>query len=158
MFGELNGLPVHALVVHSVVIFAPVSALIAIAFLVPGWRRVLRWPLLVTALIATGSAFVAKESGERLMENIRDQLEGNPAGRLVDEHQELGERLFLVLLAFLAVAVIAVALASMDRAVLGHVGAVVVAIVAIAVGVLTVQTGERGTEAVWNPTGTVDYK
>lgn len=157
MFGEFHGLPVHALVVHSVVVFAPLSALIAIAFLVPKWRRVLRWPLLVASAIAAGSAYVAMESGKKLKDNIRDQLQGNPTGKIVDEHEQLGQRLFWVLLVFFVVAVIAVALSSMDRALVAHLGAVVVTVVAIAVGVLTYQTGEKGSEAVWNPTGTIDY-
>ena len=70
MFGEFSGLPVHALVVHAAVVFAPLAATAGIAFLVPTWRRALRWPLVVLAAIAVVTVFVAKESGKVLNEHL----------------------------------------------------------------------------------------
>ncbi|MGH3425110.1 MAG: DUF2231 domain-containing protein [Nocardioidaceae bacterium] len=157
MFSEIDGLPVHTLVVHAVVVLAPVSALLALGYLVPAWRRALRWPLLVTAVCAAGSAFVARESGEHLKAALADQLAGNATGELVAEHEQLGKRLFIALVVFAGLAVVVVVLARVDRAALVHTGAVLLAVAAIVVGVLTYQTGEKGARAVWNPTGTVDY-
>ena len=42
---EINGLPLHPLVVHAAVIFGPLAALAALAYLVPRWRLRLRWPM-----------------------------------------------------------------------------------------------------------------
>ena len=52
---EINGLPLHPLVVHAAVIFGPIAALTALAFLVPRWRLRLRWPMVGLALVATAS-------------------------------------------------------------------------------------------------------
>ncbi len=142
MFADFNGLPLHPLVIHVVVVFAPLATMLAVAHLVPAWRPVLRWLVAGTASIAAVSAFVAKESGETLKDVIEDQLESGPAGRLVEEHEELGEKLFIALLVFAA---------------LGHIAAMVLVLAGIVVGVLTFQTGEKGSDAVWNPTGEVDY-
>lgn len=158
MFGEFNGLPVHALVVHAVVIFAPLAALAGIAFLVPKWRHALRWPLVVLAAIATASAFVAKESGEILKEALGDQLTGNVTGDLVERHQELADKLWIALLVLFALAIIAVVTHS--RTASGPIGfllALIVTVAALAVLVLTAQTGELGSKARWNPDGSFDY-
>ena len=47
---EINGLPLHPLVVHAAVIFGPLAAVAALAFLVPRWRDRLRWPMVVLAV------------------------------------------------------------------------------------------------------------
>lgn len=157
MFTQIGGLPVHVLVVHAVVVLAPVSALLALAYLVPRWRRAVRWPMVVTAVVAAAAAFVAKESGQHLRDALGPQLEGTAAGRVVASHERFGDRLFLALLVFAGLAFLVVASAWIDRAALVHAGAVLLAVAAIVVGVLTYQTGERGARAVWNPAGTVDY-
>lgn len=158
MFGEFNGLPVHALVVHAVVIFAPLAALAGIAFLVPKWRHALRWPLVVLAAIATASAFVAKESGEILKEALGDQLTGNVTGDLVERHQELADKLWIALLVLFALAIIAVVTHSRTASgLIGFLLALIVTVAALAVLVLTAQTGELGSKARWNPDGSFDY-
>ena len=134
MFGEFNGLPVHALVVHAVVIFAPLAA------------------------IAAATAFVAKESGEVLKDALGDQLTGNATGDLVERHQELAEKLWTALLVLFALAIIVAA--AQPRTGSGAISlllALIVTIVAVAVLVLTVQTGELGSKARWNPDGSFDY-
>ncbi|MFY0406348.1 DUF2231 domain-containing protein [Solicola sp. PLA-1-18] len=157
MFDQLDGLPLHPLVVHAVVVLAPLAALLSVAHLVSRWRRALRWPIAAIAVVATISAWVATQSGEALERAISSQLEGNPTGELVDEHARLGDRLFIALIVLSVVAVLVVAASRLDRAVVGHLLAVVLAVVAIGVGVLTYQVGDKGARAVWNPTGSVDY-
>jgi len=157
MFADFNGLPLHPLVIHVVVVFAPLATMLAVAHLVPAWRPVLRWLVAGTASIAAVSAFVAKESGETLKDVIEDQLESGPAGRLVEEHEELGEKLFIALLVFAALALVVLAVRALHEGVLGHIAAIVLVLAGIVVGVLTFQTGEKGSDAVWNPTGEVDY-
>ena len=62
MFDLVNGLPVHPLVVHAVVVLVPLTALIAVLFLVPRFRRSLRWPMVVLALVSLASAALAAET------------------------------------------------------------------------------------------------
>ena len=52
---EINGLPLHPLVVHAAVIFGPLAALAALVYaVVPRWRDRLRWPMVALALVAGG--------------------------------------------------------------------------------------------------------
>ena len=45
---EINGLPLHALVVHAAVVFGPLAALAGVLYVaLPTWRDKLRWPLVV---------------------------------------------------------------------------------------------------------------
>ena len=67
---EINGVPLHPLVVHAVVVFAPLAALFGIAYAVlPGWRWALRWPLVAVTGIAVVTAFVATLSGQDLADS-----------------------------------------------------------------------------------------
>lgn len=58
---------------------------------------------------------------------------------------------------FAALALVVLAVRALHEGVLGHIAAIVLVLVGIVVGVLTFQTGEKGSDAVWNPTGEVDY-
>ncbi|MGI8521836.1 MAG: DUF2231 domain-containing protein [Nocardioides sp.] len=93
---ELNGLPLHPLIVHLVVVVAPLAALTGIAYAArPGSRWLLRWPLVVMALVAAGAGLLAAQSGQSL-EHAR-HLE-----QLVHTHRARGNQLKLILLLFLA--------------------------------------------------------
>ena len=84
MFDLINGLPVHPLVVHAVVVLLPLATLGLIAIAVrPAWRR--PYGLLVVACTALATVMIpiATSSGEALEERV-----GNPG-----EHAELGEQL-----------------------------------------------------------------
>ena len=62
-----NGLPLHPLIVHVVVVFAPMAALGGIVYAVkPAWRWWLRWPFVASAVIAAGAGVVAVRSGYSL--------------------------------------------------------------------------------------------
>ena len=84
MFDLINGIPVHPLVVHAVVILLPLAVLGTLLIaIVPRWR-VPYGPLVVAAaLAATILTPVATSSGEALEERV-----GDP-GR----HAEMGEML-----------------------------------------------------------------
>jgi hypothetical protein len=84
MFGSINGLPLHPLVVHAIVVLLPLAALGTIAIcVVPRWR-VTHGPLVVAAaLAATVLIPVATSSGEALEEKV-----GDP-----ERHAQLGEQL-----------------------------------------------------------------
>ena len=75
MFDTFFGLPVHALVVHSVIVLLPLTCLGAFAVVaVPRWN--LRYGFLVVGCgaIATVSAFVAVASGRELASRIGEPV------------------------------------------------------------------------------------
>ncbi len=160
MFGSFHGLPVHALVLHVAVVLAPLSAVLGLAFLVPKWRRILGWPLVAVAAVSVVTLFVAKESGQDLRAALGTQLTspGNLSGALVAQHQMYANRLVLAGAVLFVLSLVAVLLRRRtDVAAVGWAAGAVVAVGAIAVMVLTYQTGEAGAKAVWNPAGTFDY-
>ncbi|MHB1065704.1 MAG: DUF2231 domain-containing protein [Georgenia sp.] len=159
MFDLVNGLPVHALVVHAVVILLPLAVAGAVVVvLVPRWRRAYG-PL--TALVATaGTALVpvATRSGLQLAGRV-----GAPDGA----HQQLGGQLIWY---GLALTVLLWAFVLADRRVAGgarggppregtpsrHRGsralsalAVLVLVAALAAGFQVVRVGESGARSVW---------
>lgn len=100
MFDTIGGLPVHALVVHAVVVLGPLAGLMLLGYVFkPGWRAGLRWPTLVMAGISAVSAAVATSSGESLEHRV-----GDPAF----DHGERGElaAMSIYLLLVVSVAVI----------------------------------------------------
>ena len=99
---ELNGVPLHPLVVHAVVVLGPLAALTGLAYaFVPRWRWLLRWPLVVLAVVTAGAAVLAASAGEALLE-ARPELEP-----LVEEHEESGELLRTVALVYAALSLLA---------------------------------------------------
>src|SRR5918992_6203100 len=94
---EFNGIPLHPLVVHAVVVFAPLAALAAVLYAaMPRWRWALRWPLVATALISVVTAYIATLSGADLAESRY----GEALPPAVQAHEERGELLRNVLIAF----------------------------------------------------------
>jgi TRAP-type uncharacterized transport system fused permease subunit len=177
---EINGLPLHPLVVHAVVVLVPLLALVAVLFLVPRFRRSMRWPMVLLALVALGSTFVARESGKDLKDNIVPP--GTQPSELldaIDEHQDLADQLWYLVIAFVIVVLIAAYVLRPDDefgpfpgrrgdseneegaatldSVIRAVVATLVIVGAVAVVVQTVRAGEQGTRAVWNPTGDADF-
>lgn len=153
---EINGLPLHPLIVHAVVVFVPLGALSAILFaLVPRWRWLLRWPTLLLALAAVGFARLAVVSGGQLRED-RDL-----GGSLLDRHMTWGHRLEYSIWVFVVVAIVAcwvlpyvVPVAGRDdrpspMASLTTVVTVLLPIAAAVVLVFAVITGDAGSKAVW---------
>lgn len=145
---EINGVPLHPLVVHAAVVFGPLSALAALAYLVPAWRERLRWPMVVLAVIAAGSIWAAYLSGEDFLESSRfDGVAGVLAER-IERHEELAETLRLVVSGFAVVAVLSALLHRRGGGV-RLVLSVLLAASAIAVVVWSVLTGDAGAQAVW---------
>jgi hypothetical protein len=103
VFDLINGLPVHPLVVHAVVVLVPLAALGTIAIaLRPAWRPTYG-PLIVGAgILAVILCPVATSSGEALEERV-----GSPG-----EHAELGDQLVWFVI---PVVVLALALVLLER-------------------------------------------
>ena len=151
---ELNGVPLHPLVVHAVVVLGPLAALTGLAYaFVPRWRWLLRWPLVVLAVVTAAAAVLAASAGEALLE-ARPELEP-----LVEEHEESGELLRTVALVYAALSLLAAyalggvsALASGRGARETRFGIPVMAVLAIGAVALLVTlylAGDSGARAVW---------
>lgn len=145
---EINGLPLHPLVVHAAVVLGPLAALAALAHaLVPRWRDRLRWPLLVLVLAGTGAIWAAYLTGVNFRAS-RPYFTQGPLAEKVAHHAQLASTLRLVNSAFAVVTVAAVWLHD-RRGGLRVVLSVLVAVAALATLVWTVLTGDAGARAVW---------
>ena len=153
---ELNGLPLHPLVVHAVVVLAPMAGAAGLAYAaVARWRWLLRWPLVALAVTTAFTALLAVAAGEAL-------VEANPAlAQLVTEHQDWGRLLRTWSLAFLAVAALAAwalggpsplvsgAGARESRGVVGWAATALLVVGSVGLLVLVFLAGDSGTRAVW---------
>jgi len=143
---EINGLPLHALVVHAAVVLSPLSALAGLLYaLVPRWRGWLRWPLGVSALAVVGVVWLAYLSGERLTE--ANQY-GGPLAALVEVHEERAGVFRWVATGFAASAVAATVLHQRTGP-LRWLLAGVVAVLAAGTVVYAVLTGDAGAQVAW---------
>lgn len=147
-------MPLHPLIVHAVVVLGPLAALTGLAYaFVPRWRWLLRWPLVVLAVVTAVTSFIAVQAGEALLD-LRPELEA-----LVQEHEERGVLLRNVALGYALVSVLAAwalggvsALASGKGARetrLGMPVMVLLAVGAVALLVMLFLAGDSGARAVW---------
>ncbi len=154
---EIAGLPAHPLIIHATVVLTPLAAIITVVFAVwPRHRWLTRWPAVVAALVAVVSVWAARLSGDSMVEANRS------LAQLVATHQERGELLSLVVVAFAVLTLLATwvlggpsALASGagERAtrtgVLAKVMPAVLVVAAVALLVSVAMTGDAGARAVW---------
>ena len=143
MFDTVDGLPLHPLVVHSVVVLLP---LVAVAgFLValrPAWRRHAR-TLAAVDVVVLALAWVATQSGERL----QARLEGLAQQPVAQEHADQGGLVPWFALGVLVSAVLVEVARS--RPALVPVSIVVTALAGVAAIGWVVVTGDSGASAVW---------
>ena len=151
---ELNGVPLHPLVVHAVVVLGPLAAVAGLAYaVVPRWRWLLRWPLVVLAVGTAVTALVAVAAGEDLLAS-RPEL-----APIVADHQDAGENLRSVALIYVVVAGLGAwalggtsALASARGARETRFGipvALLLAVTALGLLVTVFLAGDSGSRAVW---------
>lgn len=152
MFDLVNGLPVHPLVVHAVVVLLPLACVGTLAIaLRPGWRR--RYGVLVVLCAAAAVVLipVATSSGEALERHV-----GDP-GR----HAALGGQLIWFAVPLLVLACVLVwldrrqgptsARESMSRAkAVTWMVAVLALVAAIATSVQVYRVGDSGARAAWS--------
>ncbi len=155
---EFNGLPLHPLIVHVVVVFAPVAAVGGILYaVVPKWRWWLRWPFVACAVIAAVAGLIAAQSGY-VLEHDR----GLQQLAKVRTHQHRGSILRWLLLAYLIPTGLAAwflggesPLPSGWGARQGRTGAIAIVlsallvVSALAVLVSVFLTGDSGARALW---------
>lgn len=154
---EFDGLPLHPLVVHAAVVFVPFAAIaMAVYAVVPRWRWLLRWPMLVLGLVAAGTVQVAVMSGEDLKSDL------GITGRLIDTHEMWAGRLriatfvlaALVVVAWWVLPVVTPLPGRSDRAArvaaVRPVVVVVLPLMALVELFLVFKTGDSGARAVWS--------
>jgi hypothetical protein len=147
VFDTVTGLPLHALVVHAVVVLLPLACLVTIAVAArPSWRRFAPALVALNAVVAA-MAFVAKRSGENLAHRI-EQFGTQPAS--LDTHFLWGARLVWMAAGLLAVAVV-LWLTHRTKG-LANVVAVVAVLGSLATIGVTGVVGHSGATAVWKDT------
>lgn len=150
---DINGLPLHPLVVHAAVVLGPVAALAALAYAaVPRWRAWLRWPLLAVALLALVSIWAAYLTGEDFREDPRFAGATGVFAERLERHEELAEGLRIATTVFALLAVAQVWLHGRAERVPAAVRVLVpvlLAVAAVATLVWTVLTGDAGAQAVY---------
>jgi uncharacterized membrane protein len=153
VFDQINGLPVHALVLHAAVVFIPLLAIGAIVYgVAPRLRAKIGWAVGALAVIAPICALVTKESGEKLYDRLAAQ--GMKPGAALISHMGYGDRTFVFALALGVVTLVTVILTrrrTLPRpADLGL--AVVMVVLAAFSGYYVYKTGDSGATAVWGTT------
>jgi hypothetical protein len=150
----ITGIPAHALLVHAIVVLAPLVALLEILCAVwPAARRRLVWLVLALAAVNLLLTPLTTDAGEWLL-NQRSQVSA-----VLQTHADRGEWMIYFSVALL---VVAIALAGLhwlegrsDKR--RTVATVVVAIVAFVVGVSSIITvvriGDSGAHSVWGGAG-----
>lgn len=141
LFDTVAGLPVHPLVIHSVVVLVPLTALgLIIAVFSEAFRKRFATALLMLLGVTVPLAFIAKESGEALAERIG----------ITKSHEELGESLPLWVGVLFVVALVwwLVTRRSPSHVVRRILGGVLL-VTAAQVIVVTVLVGHSGAEATW---------
>jgi uncharacterized membrane protein len=153
VFDLINGIPVHPLVVHAVVVLLPLSILGTVLIAVrPAWRATYGPLVVVLAAIATVLVPVATSSGEALEKRV-----GDPG-----KHAQLGDQLLWFALPLLVLVLAQVVWDRLRRrqvdagarearggARAGTVLAVLAVLAAVAAGVQVYRVGDSGARAVW---------
>lgn len=96
-FDQITGLPVHPLVVHAVVVLVPLSVFgLLLVVLVPRLRAPVGWLVLLLMAGASGSSWVAIQSGQVLALRV-----GRP-----DRHADAGKYMFYLTAAMLVLSLL----------------------------------------------------
>ena len=145
----ISGLPAHALLVHFIVVLAPLTAVLAILCAVwPAARQRLVWLVLALAAATTALTPLTTDSGEWLQHQI-----GKSA--LVKQHAQMGDTMIYFALALLVAAILLAVThvrASRGKALSAALSAVIAIFVVAASAVTAVQVyriGHSGATSVW---------
>ncbi|HET9139458.1 DUF2231 domain-containing protein [Actinophytocola sp.] len=147
----VNGLPLHPLTVHFVVVLLPLAVLGAIVVAVwPAARARFGWLVVAVAAVATILVPVATSSGTDLQRRL-------PDNELVRTHQQLGDlMLYFAIPLLVAVAALMVVHEVGRRQAVAwtKIATIAVAVLtvgfAVAAGVHVYRVGEAGSRAVWD--------
>jgi uncharacterized membrane protein len=146
----ISGLPAHVLLVHALVVFAPLTALLeTLCALWPAARRHLVWLVLVLAVVTAALTPITANAGGWLYDQERHHRD------ILNTHAERGGWMIYFSVALLVVAVVLTLVHRREgrAAAPGLVVNAVVAVVTIVIGVATVvqvvRIGDSGARSVW---------
>lgn len=145
------GLPVHALVVHAVVILLPLAALAVIGMIVrPQWQRKYRWHLVALVVISTATVPLATKSGEALAGRVDQLTTANKA--LVQAHVNSGENLTPFALLLLLMTILILWTGSRLQSRIKTIASVLAVIAAVGSIAEVAIIGHSGAKSVWAKT------
>jgi uncharacterized membrane protein len=146
----ISGLPAHVLLVHAIVVLAPLTAVLEIlCALWPAARRRLVWLVLAFAVVTAALTPITANAGGWLYERERHHRD------ILDTHAERGGWMIYFSIALLVVAVVLALMhwregrAAKPRFVVSVLVAVVAIIVGVASIVQVVRIGDSGAQSVW---------
>ncbi len=144
-FGMIAGLPLHPLLVHSAVVLVPLVAIGALVMsYLPSFSRRHGKLILILALVAQVSVFLAKISGEAFSEILNKN---------VDKHAQLGEIAPFVTLPMVALIYLRWRMdragSSIGNVVIRRLTSVALVISSIASLVVIFLVGHSGASSVW---------
>ena len=146
---SIAGLPLHPLVVHAAVVFTPLAALAALAYVFLGrYRDLLRWPTMVLAVVAVVSIWAAYLTGQNFFASAHFQNFSGAILEQINKHQSYARTLRWIATGFGIATVAATYLharTGTTRTVLGG----LVVVLAVLTLVWTALTGDAGARAVW---------
>jgi len=163
VFDEVFGLPTHPLAVHAPVVLVPIVAVASIVMAVrTSTRQRFWWAMPVVVLACAVLLFVAKQSGESLLDSEDVFLLGSQ--EQISEHESLGEATFVISLVWFVVT-LALALrdrmtqmsarslsagaAPAERDVVATMFSLVVVAAAVVTTIWLIRTGHAGSESRW---------
>ncbi len=162
MFDKLFDLPAHPLLTHAPIVLLPIAALVTIAAAAkPAWRARASWWILGGLFVTVVLLFVAKESGEALIDAY-DRANGEGAID-ISTHESLAETTFILTLVWFVVFGALTLLERVERIRTSALQSVaanraarqVFAVIAAVLGVLAtiwlIRTGHEGATSVWGP-------
>ena len=145
LFGSVAGLPLHPLVIHISIVLIPLVAIGALVMsYLPSFSRRYGKLILIIAIVAQASLFLAKVTGEAFEEILDKEM-----GR----HAELGEIAPFITLPMVALIYLRWRLdrsgATVGSAWVRRLTSVALIVAAIASIVVIVLVGHSGAESVW---------
>jgi len=140
-FATITALPAHPLVVHAVVVFAPMSVILLLgAVFVRSWRLPLQWAAIGSLVVTSVTSIIAKSSGDSLAAAIG----------LPEQHARWGNYLVTASLITLGATVVWVwwRRTGLPQSIARILAGIVVAS-AVAMAGVTYAAGHSGAEAAW---------
>ena len=146
---EINGLPLHPLVVHAAVVLGPIAVLAALAYVgLPRHRDLLRWVAVVAVLLATASVWAAYLTGNNFFSHGGFDHFSQKIQDRIATHQGYARTLRWMTSGFAVVTVVAAWLHDRTGA-----ARIVLNLLVVVGAILTLVwialTGEAGARAVW---------
>ena len=145
-----NGLPAHILLVHFIVVLAPLTALLAIAASIwTGVRSRRVWLIAALAVFTLALTPLTTEAGEWLEKRV-------PETAAVEQHTEIGDWMIYFSVGLVIVAALLVFLHLRERRGNAPVRwqSIVVVVLAVVIGATTIvqvyRIGESGARAAWD--------